>query len=68
MDQRMDPGASKRRLGATVFVALGAVLAFAAVGGTGLAGSLVKPVKAQYGQYGPGQYNAKKSRSATRPR
>ena len=37
-------------------VVLGAIVAFAAIGGTGLAGSLVKPVKAQYGQYGPGQY------------
>ena len=45
-----------KRLGITVTVVLGAIVAFAAIGGTGLAGSLVKPVKAQYGQYGPGQY------------
>ena len=42
-----------RRLGITVVVALAAVLAFAAVGGTGLAGGLAKPGKAQYA---PGQY------------
>ncbi len=42
-----------KRLGVTLTVALGAILAFAAIGGTGLAGSLAKPVKAQYG---PGQY------------
>ena len=41
-----------KRLGITVTVAAGAILAFAAIGGTGLAGSLAKPVKAQYG---PGQ-------------
>ena len=41
------------RLGITLTVALGAILAFAAIGGTGLAGSLAKPVKAQYA---PGQY------------
>jgi len=34
-------------------VALGAVIAFAAIGGTGLAGSLAKPGKSQYA---PGQY------------
>jgi hypothetical protein len=40
-------------------VALGAVIAFAAIGGTGLAGSLAKPGKSQYapGQY---QYSEKK--------
>ena len=37
-----------KRLGITVTVALGAIVAFAAIGGTGLAGSLAKPVKAQY--------------------
>jgi hypothetical protein len=37
----------------TVVAALAAVLAFAAVGGTGLAGGLAKPGKAQYA---PGQY------------
>ena len=36
-----------------VTVAFGAVVAFAAIGGSGLAGSLAKPVKAQYA---PGQY------------
>ena len=41
------------RLGITLTVALGAIVAFAAIGGTGLAGSLAKPVKAQYA---PGQY------------
>ena len=41
------------RLGATLVVALGAVLAFAAIGGAGLAGGLAKPAKSQYG---PGQY------------
>jgi hypothetical protein len=40
-----------RRLGITAAVALGAVVAFAAIGGTGLAGG--KPSKAQYA---PGQY------------
>jgi hypothetical protein len=35
-------------------VALGALVTFAVFGGTGLAGSSAKPVKAQYG---PGQYN-----------
>ena len=47
-------GTASKRLG-TVTVVLGRSR-FAAIGGTGLAGSLVKPVKAQYGQYGPGQY------------
>ena len=42
-----------KRLGVTLTVAVGAILAFAAIGGTGLAGSLAKPAKAQYG---PGQY------------
>ena len=41
------------RVGITLTVALGAIVAFAAIGGTGLAGSLAKPVKAQYA---PGQY------------
>ena len=44
---------SRARLGVTLFVALAAVVAFAVVGGTGLAGGLAKPVNAQYG---PGQY------------
>ena len=35
-------------------MALGALVTFAVFGGTGLAGSSAKPVKAQYG---PGQYN-----------
>ena len=42
-----------KRLGITVTVAFGAIVAFAAIGGTGLAGSLAKPVKAQYA---PGQF------------
>ena len=44
---------SRRRLGATAIVALGAMFVFAAIGGTGLAGGLAKPGKAQYaaGQY-----------------
>ena len=41
------------RLGLVSAVAAAAVVAFAAFGGTGLAGSLAKPGKAQYG----GQYN-----------
>jgi colicin import membrane protein len=45
--------ASKRRLGITATVAFGAVVAFAVIGGTGLAGSLAKPATAQYA---PGQY------------
>ncbi len=45
--------ASTRRIGVASVVALGAVIAFAAIGGTGLAGSLVKPGKSQYA---PGQY------------
>jgi hypothetical protein len=44
---------SPRRLGITIAVALGAIAAFAAIGGTGFAGGLAKPSKAQYG---PGQY------------
>ena len=44
---------SRRRLGGAAIVALGAVLVFAAIGGTGLAGGLAKPGKAQYA---PGQY------------
>ena len=50
---------SRKRLAGTAFVALAALLVFAAVGGTGLAGGLAKPGKAQYapGQY---QYSAKK--------
>jgi hypothetical protein len=35
------------------------VVAFAAIGGTGLAGGLAKPAKAQYGGPGQYQYNAK---------
>ncbi len=46
---------SRRRLGATAIVALGAMLVFAAIGGTGLAGGLAKPGKAQYA---PGQYQS----------
>lgn len=49
----MKTRATPRRLGTTVAVAFGAVVAFAAIGGTGFAGSVVKPSKAQYG---PGQY------------
>ena len=51
--------ASTRRIGVASAVALGAVIAFAAIGGTGLAGSLAKPGKSQYapGQY---QYSEKK--------
>lgn len=51
--------ASTRRIGVASVVALGAVIAFAAIGGTGLAGSLAKPGKSQYapGQY---QYSEKK--------
>ena len=49
----MKERASARRAGIAVVVALAAVLAFAAVGGTGLAGGLAKPGKAQYA---PGQY------------
>jgi hypothetical protein len=49
--------ASRGRLGLASVVGLGAVIAFAAIGGTGLASSLAKPTKAQYGQYGKGQYN-----------
>jgi hypothetical protein len=46
----------RRLLG--LVVALGALVTFAVFGGTGLAGSTAKPVKAQYG---PGQYqNANK--------
>lgn len=44
---------STRRIGVASVVALGAVIAFAAIGGTGLAGSLAKPGKSQYA---PGQY------------
>lgn len=46
-----------RRLGVTALVALGAIASFAVIGGTGLAGGLAKPFKAQYG---PGQYQAHK--------
>lgn len=46
-----------RRLGVTALVALGAIVSFAVIGGTGLAGGLAKPFKAQYG---PGQYQAHK--------
>lgn len=45
---------SRGRFGLALVVVLGAVVAFATVGGTGLAGSLAKPAKAQYGK---GQYN-----------
>jgi hypothetical protein len=44
---------SRRHLGVTLGVAFVAVLAFAAIGGSGLAGGLAKPAKTQYG---PGQY------------
>jgi hypothetical protein len=44
----------RTRLLTSVVVAFVAVVAFAAIGGTGLAGSLAKPSKAQYA---PGQYN-----------
>lgn len=50
----MSKRASRGRLGLASVVALGAVMAFAAIGGTSLAAGLVKPAKAQYGQ---GQYN-----------
>ena len=53
----MTKRASRGRLGLASVVGLGAVIAFAAIGGTGLASSLAKPTKAQYGQYGKGQYN-----------
>ncbi len=46
------------RLGVTIGVALGAVVAFAAIGGTGLAGGLAKPAKPQSG-LGQYQYGAK---------
>lgn len=46
-----------RRLGVTALVAVGAIASFAVIGGTGLAGGLAKPFKAQYG---PGQYQAHK--------
>jgi hypothetical protein len=49
----MKERATARRAGITFVVAVAAVLAFAAVGGTGLAGGLAKPGKAQYA---PGQY------------
>jgi hypothetical protein len=51
--------ASSRRIVVASVVALAAVVAFAAIGGTGLAGSLAKPGKSQYapGQY---QYSEKK--------
>lgn len=44
---------SAGRLGLASVVAASAVVAFAGLGGTGLAGGLAKPTKAQYG----GQYN-----------
>ena len=44
---------SRGRFGLALVVALGAVVAFAMIGGTGLAGGLKKPAKAQYA---PGQY------------
>ena len=46
-----------RRLGATALVTVAAVAAFAVIGGTGLAGGLAKPGKAQYGP--GGQYQGK---------
>ncbi len=46
------------RLGVTIGVALGAVVAFATLGGTGLAGGLAKPAKPQSG-LGQYQYGAK---------
>lgn len=48
----MSRRSSASRLG-LVAIAVAALAAFAALGGTGLAGSLAKPSKAQYG----GQYN-----------
>jgi hypothetical protein len=44
---------SRGRIGLASVVALGAVVAFAAIGGTSVASGLVKPAKKQYG----GQYN-----------
>ena len=44
---------SRGRFGFALVVGLGAVVAFAMIGGTGLAGGLKKPAKAQYA---PGQY------------
>ena len=49
---------SRTRLAVTSGLAAAAVLAFAAIGGTGLAAGLAKPAKAQYGP-GQYQYNAK---------
>ncbi len=49
----MSSRSSRGRAGATLAVATAAVVVFGAVGGTGLAGGLAKPVRAQYG---PGQY------------
>ena len=49
----MKAGASRTRFGLTFAVALAAIAAFAAMGGTGLASGLAKPAKKQYG---PGQY------------
>lgn len=46
---------SRGRLAGTAIVAVGAVLVFAVIGGTGLAGGLAKPGKAQYA---PGQYQS----------
>jgi hypothetical protein len=46
---------SRERLAGTAIVAVGAVLVFAVIGGTGLAGGLAKPGKAQYA---PGQYQS----------
>jgi hypothetical protein len=51
--RHMSKRPSRGRLGMTLAVAVGAVAAFATVGGVGLAGGLAKPVGAQYG---PGQY------------
>ncbi len=49
----MSSRSTRGRAGATLAVATAAVVAFGVVGGTGLAGGLAKPVRAQYG---PGQY------------
>lgn len=49
----MERSTPRTRLAISSIVALAAVVAFAAIGQTGLAGSLAKPTKAQYA---PGQY------------
>jgi hypothetical protein len=48
--------ASRGRLGLATVVALGTVVAFAALGGTSLAGDLAKKPKPAKAQYAPGQY------------